>query len=129
MEGCSQRKKDYITLDSELNSNQLTSARLANKSMLLLAFNLEVANTLPQRCPGLQSPLLHQQINASRHFPTMLTFISSALISGNYDNYVNLEEERIFEESNVFEGTSFTQNDRIPMLYGLARKVAAKEEK
>ena len=58
-----------------------------------------------------------------------MTFISGTLVGGNYDDLIAQEEEISDQQGDVFEGMSINQEQRIPTLIGVARKVSIEEGK
>ena len=58
-----------------------------------------------------------------------MTFISGALVGGNYDDIIDQVGESGNREGDIFKGKGINQEQRVPTLIGVARKVSIEEGK
>ena len=123
------RTNDYLYDPTNMNSSHLISARIANNSESLLFSESEDITNLSQQMGDRQPQVKTQQINTQRSYPTLLTFISGTLVGGNYDDIIDQVEESGNREGDIFEGTGINQEQRVPTLIGVARKVSIEEGK
>ena len=122
------RRYGHLTDSGDINSNQMISARISEQSSIF------ATNDEPISRPTCPQSAATRVPKTEYTYPTLLIFISGALVGGNYDSYSNQDyEDAQTSDSDMFLGidtrSGTSAQHSIVTISGITSKVAKAEGK